>query len=419
MLNMSVSQMLNQLPSVKDPPNKYLNLFDIGVFFILVGLLFSRFAISVGMLCLLFNAIKSYPLRKSMNGFLQDRFLVLLTSVFFVYFMTGLYSEDKAYFFERIRVALPLLVLPFSFAKRKTLGVGYLNKWLLFFFLLILGTAIHSTVSLYIRHSTFNIVFDGDTHLVTPVNHVRYSLMVAFSIFVGRHLLLTEWGKPPFQKYFLGMSALFLILYLHFISVRSGLLGFYLVCLFHILKRFSLTKVKRVLLLCSLLAGLAVSAYHVMPSFRHELDITKENILAYAKGEPIIGLSDNWRVRSIEAGLEVGRKEPLWGVGLGDLRKSMEAEMKGMENRYGIPKRLLPHNQFVFVFAFSGILGLMWFVFVLLNIVRVGYKNSPLFCRLNIIVLSSFLFDTTMETQIGLGFWLFFLLFLKGKDRAG
>ncbi|MEO1259156.1 MAG: O-antigen ligase family protein [Bacteroidota bacterium] len=307
-----------------------------------------------------------------------------------------------------------MLILPFSFANREGTDHDQLNKWLFLFFVPVSLTAIYSAAALFCRHSSFSIVFDENTHLITPINHVRYSLMVAFCIFIGIHLLRSNWLKSSFQKYLSLFFTLFLVVYLHFISVRSGLLGFYLVCFFYVIKAFMLLRIRKALVLSVLLAGLVLSASQIIPGFKHKLVVSKESVLAYASGEPIQSLSDNWRFRSIEAGLAIGTRDWLLGVGLGDLKNAMKVELEKVGKK-GI-KLLLPHNQFVFVFAFSGILGLCLFCFVLFKAVYIGSASGlPLFWHLNVIVLSSFLFDTTIETQVGLVFWVFFSLLLSRK----
>lgn len=78
----------------------------IGMLLIISGLLFSRFLLSAGMLLLLVATLTGYSFRETLSRFLWHPDLLLLTSLFFLYLFTGFYAADKAYFLERMRVAL-------------------------------------------------------------------------------------------------------------------------------------------------------------------------------------------------------------------------------------------------------------------------------------------------------------------------
>ncbi|HFA51255.1 MAG TPA: hypothetical protein ENJ95_19760 [Bacteroidetes bacterium] len=166
---------------------------------------------------------------------------------------------------------------------------------------------------------------------------------------------------------------------------------------------------------------LSFIAYHGFSSFRHEVETTKETIVAYIEGCPVPGLSDRGRIASIETGIEIGVENFWLGTGIGDLKKEM-SKHAAPENRSNKNPLLLPHNQFVFFFAFSGIMGMVWFGLVWFGLViftAVFEKASiPFLYRgFNIIVVSSFFFDHTLETQIGIGFWLVFLLVLRRENK--
>lgn len=338
------------------------DLFQIGIFLILTGLLFSRFVLSTGMLLLLVDTIVFYPFAKTVRSFLKDKALVGLTSLFFLYLLTGSYSEDKVYFWERIRIALPLLFLPFTFSAHRSSNNIITARWLYYFFLLVSLTAVYSFIIIFIRYGTLLIVFDENNHLVTPINHVRFSLMVAFSIFIGLHLYQKNNFIFPFEKKAVLFFSLFLVFFLHFISVRSGLVGFYIACLFYIFKTaYSSFNVKRILPPVLLIGTLFFTAYQYLPSFRYELQTTKENISAYWDGKPVPGLSDNWRIQSIEAGLKIGKDNCWTGVGLGDVKAEMKLHYSQLGYGQNAALPLLPHNQFVFIFTFSGMFGLAWF----------------------------------------------------------
>ncbi|HFA51254.1 MAG TPA: hypothetical protein ENJ95_19755 [Bacteroidetes bacterium] len=227
---------------------KKTTLFRLGLFMAMTGLLFSRFVLSTGMLLLLINTLINYPLKETFRLFFKDRTLLLLTSLFFLYLLTGIYSEDKIYFLERMRIVLPYLFLPFAFSRKQLISNIEIDRWLCFFMALVFATAIYSAAAILIKYGAVQIVFDDDIHLITPVNHVRYSLMVAFSILIGLHLLRHFYFKYKTGKWLVIIAVIFLVVYLHFIAVRSGIVGLYMALVFAAFRFFFISsKNKRVL----------------------------------------------------------------------------------------------------------------------------------------------------------------------------
>ena len=85
-----------------------------------------------------------------------------------------------------------------------------------------------------------------------------------------------------------------------------------------------------------------------------------------------------------------------------------------MENMLQYPEvkeRKMPHNQFVYVYAGTGIIGLLGFLFALFYplLYKKAYRE-PIFFAFYIIVLASFIVENTIENSLGAGFFAFFLL---------
>ena len=123
------------------------------------------------------------------------------------------------------------------------------------------------------------------------------------------------------------------------------------------------------------------------------------------------GLSDAGRILSIEKGMELFKEHPLTGVGIGDLRVEMKSKLDAAPEH---PRDvLLPHNQFAFVAAGTGIFGLIVFIVaVFLPLLGRRYLKNWLFVCFHIIILSSFFTEATIEEQMGTGFYLSFLLLI-------
>ena len=75
----------------------------------------------------------------------------------------------------------------------------------------------------------------------------------------------------------------------------------------------------------------------------------------------------------------------------------------------------LPHNQFIYILAGTGAIGLLLSLLAFIwPIVTGGWRHFYLFATFQIIILMSFLVEYTIETSIGVAYYLFYL-FWFGK----
>jgi O-antigen ligase len=123
------------------------------------------------------------------------------------------------------------------------------------------------------------------------------------------------------------------------------------------------------------------------------------------------GLSDGGRILSIEKGMQLFRENILTGVGIGDLKHAMTKKLEYAPEK---PRDfLLPHNQFVFVAAGTGLIGLIVFCYaIFLPLFSSRNLKNILFVCFHIIIISSFFTEATIEEQMGTAFYLLFLLLM-------
>ena len=73
---------------------------------IFIGLVVSKFMITIGMIILIANAVLNPEFPNVWKRFWGDKILVALTSVYLLHLLSGLMSEDMGYFLERLRIKL-------------------------------------------------------------------------------------------------------------------------------------------------------------------------------------------------------------------------------------------------------------------------------------------------------------------------
>jgi len=116
---------------------------------------------------------------------------------------------------------------------------------------------------------------------------------------------------------------------------------------------------------------------------------------------------------------QVIKENWVFGVGTGDKKNSM-VQMYEIKNSSLLPeRRLRPHNTYITVCLTFGVLGLFFFCYILFNFLRFQLKNQSLFGFLFICVaIITFIFEDTLETQMGVSFFAFFFALFSRKIKT-
>jgi O-antigen ligase len=346
--------------------------------------------------------------------------LALMTLLLLMPALSFFWSADHAYWLERTRVRLPFLVLPWAFAnlprltERQLCLVLYVLVWALT--VICVGAA--ANVALHLEEMVRGI----GRGIPIPVSrsHIRFSLILATAVFCGGWLWLKgfywRWRQ---ERWALGAAVLFLFLFLHILSVRSGIVGLYVVLLFSIgwyvwhTRRWGMG-----LFALIIIAIVPYFAMEILPSFQMRVYYM---IWDWQQYQQNIGntYSDSERWVSLQVGWQLWQENPLLGVGAGDLpsevQRVVNVRFPGYEDA---PK--LPHNQFLYIMAGTGLLGLLPSLIAFFAPIAVPkYRRFYLFAAFQILVFTSFLVEYTLETAMGVAFYLFYTLwFMKMAEKG-
>ena len=395
-------------------PNQFFA--SLAILGLIVGLVTSKVVLSVATIMIMANAIINLRIADNFKRWIGDTTSVLLIALFLVYLFTGFYSDDTGYWVDRCRMKLPFLALPLGFTTVKTLTTKRFQQWLAVYFYVIFGAAIVVCINYFAHFTTLNEQLSKGQPIPAPMrDHIRFSLEMAFAIVVGIYLWNHKFRfRFEAEKYLLPAGIIFLTIFIHIFAVRSGIITLYIsfvVMIFHWL--FTKKQYVKGIVALLLLAGFAFSAIRFIPSLHSRMSYFKYEMDLIKKGELHPEHSDAQRLLSIQYGLQIAEQNPILGVGVGDIKTEMDAlyqQSAGSE----FVKSKLPHNQFVYFLAASGIIGFI--VFILSVMVpwwsKKRYQNM-LFTVFLLIMLVSFMAEHTLEIQIGTAFYLLFLLLIK------
>ncbi|NOR88396.1 MAG: hypothetical protein GQ527_12380 [Bacteroidales bacterium] len=134
-------------------------------------------------------------------------------------------------------------------------------------------------------------------------------------------------------------------------------------------------------------------------------------------GHSVMQRVEYWRTAAIII------KHHIWiGVGTGDMNVAFQEQYQDMNSKLSFDWRLRTHNQYISIWVGLGLIGLIWFLFVLFYppIYLKAFKNIYYFIFF-IAFIISMLTEDTIETQAGVTFYVFFnslFLFLyNGPDN--
>ncbi|MCY7327427.1 MAG: O-antigen ligase family protein [Saprospiraceae bacterium] len=403
---------------------------------LVLSMMFSPFVLSLSMWGLVFAAgwesvEKARPtaapgqniwllgLRQALLRWVRQPVLLAFFLLLLVPAVSFFWSENVSFWAERTRVRIPFLVLPWTFANLPTLTlrryqlVLYALVWMLV--LTCIGVAIN-----FAQNAT--VILEGLNHgrpIPVPRNHIRFNLLLATGILAGGWLWSQRFRwRYTWERGALAVAIIFLFGFLHFLSVRSGIAALYAALIFTVLRFLLHTRRWGVgLAALVLIAVIPWLALRSIPSLQQRISYMIYDWEQYQK-DAGDDYSDSERWISLSAGLELWRVHPLLGVGAGDLPTEIQHVVNQEFPNYTVAPKL-PHNQFVYLLAGTGLWGLLLsLVAFIAPLTEVRSRRFYLFSVFQIMIFISFLVEYTIETAIGVAIYLFYLLWFRAMAKA-
>jgi O-antigen ligase len=370
----------------------------------------SRATVSSSFILFLALTLIHKGIAEQLKAFTRDPLLMGMALLFFIPFISGLWSSDINHWKEVMQLKLPFLFFPIAFAGRWTLTE---KQWRMtaFFLVISLVFACFWSLGQYLLHySEVNESIRRAKLMDTPLenDHVRFSWLVSIGVITG--VLLLRLTTDKLLRVLLVAATLFFIFYLHVLSARTGLLCFYLFTILVILwQLFRIKSLWKGSILLIILILLPFVAWLTIPSFQKRLDYLLYDFSFVKSGTYVRGSNDGARVFSINAGTHILATKPF-GVGAGDV-------LDQADNWYNIhvpsmvpQDRLYPSSEWLIYAAYSGWIGLLVFSAIMILPFFKKTRHSIFWIGLNIVSLFSFAFDIGLEVQYGIFLYCLLLL---------
>lgn len=383
---------------------------------LVVSLVFSKFLISVALVVLCLLSIFRYSkdgfvlnrsIRSASKELLTDAPLFGMVLLFIIVVLSGINSDDASTWLGYVNRKLPYLLIPWVFVNHPRLEVRtYYNLYMI----LIVACSVSAVFVLLNYAIDFSNVTQSIGYgksIPTPSHHNKYSVIIAVAAMSSIILWFRKyncWAIPNHRIFLL--LGLLLIIFLHILSVRSGLFALYSSTL--ILGSYYLLKSRKYILLALLICGLfsgPILAYKFIPSFQNKVDYTRYDFEMYRKGQAS-QYSDGERWISWQIAYQILDDHPLLGTGLGDIEMATTAYC-GRSFSDISPK--LAHNQFLFIATGMGIIGLSLFCMgYFLPLYILALRRDYLFLNLFLMITLLCMVEKPLERVSFLMFHVFF-----------
>lgn len=385
-------------------------------FLLVFSIVYSKFLITLSMIGLLLTSIftvadNTWKIGLNTAFFkniVTHKIWIVMSVPFWIVLVSGFYSQDMGYWLDRLNMRLPFLVLPLTFAnlppftKRQYYSVFY-------FLQVVMVVSLGVTLMRYaLNFEAINNMIEHGKSMPTPMNHIRYSLLLAISILSGVILYRENFRfRYAWERPVLLAALIFQFIGIHVLSVRSGLAVLYIAI--GVLMLIYIIQSKRYVFGSLVLLGLGclpVATYFVLPSFKAKVNYAFYDQQRRAEGY-VKDFSDSERIASLEVGITVAKENLFIGVGTGDVWWKIREEYARNYAWETEPK--IPHNEFIMILAGTGLLGFMLFVWAFLYpLWYQSFYKEPIFLAHSICLLLSYLVESTIEVAIGTAMYIFF-----------
>ncbi|MEK7224270.1 MAG: O-antigen ligase family protein, partial [Bacteroidota bacterium] len=327
--------------------------------------------------------------------------------------LSGLWSDNMGEWQLTMLIKAPLFLLPLAFA-----GPVQLSKqqweWVAFVFILLITGASVWCMFHYIQNAgEVNEAYLRAKTLVTPLanDHVRFSWLVSVAVLLGSCFCVSKYKENRKQFWILLVITVWLIILLHILAARTGLISFYIILAgflgWLIIKK---AKTKYSIALLLLIVSLPVVAYQLLPSLKNRVKYFLYEFEYLKKTHYLPGANDAVRIISLKAGWNIMHQQPATGVGFGDVKAETKKWYDANYPQMIEADKIYPSGEWAMYGAGCGWPGLFVFAITMFIPFLVKTKHPIVWWLLNSTAVFSLLFDPGLEVQFGVFIYAFVVL---------
>lgn len=353
----------------------------------------------------------------------RNKHFFLLNYIFpgfyLIHVLSGFFSDNMDFFLKDLEIKLSFLIVPIVFYN---LSVSLFKKRNLYLLFYLFGVLVSSVLCYMKSQECFNEfkvrACNESSNLAFGFHPTYISLYYILAIVILWVLISSYIQKNKWLLISLGIcGTVYLLFFIYkFYALGPWISFVFMLCSFIVYLGVSKGRVFQVVLFFSGLAGLCVVSVNKMDLLASEYKVVKNELTEYVSSPEAYLEKNKDEITSVKARVIIWSisvklvGENLMGVGAGDVKDVLINRYKteGLNNY--VNKKLNCHNQFLQTSLALGIVvGALLFLCLFLFFIFAIKNENILLVALITLLGSSMLFESILERQAGIIFFMFFI----------
>lgn len=195
--------------------------FESGLLALVCCLPLSPYLLSISQFLLAANWLAEGDFKRKIDLLLKKPSVLLFASLFLVYCIGFLYSENSMHALNKIKNTLPVLLLPLVIGT----STGFTNKFVKTLLLLFAFSVLcASLVSILFYLQPLSAGYDNTGRLSVFMSHIRFSLLVNMAVFILLGIVFSSrYRTRKYEKFIYPILAALLSVFLYFLGSLTGI----------------------------------------------------------------------------------------------------------------------------------------------------------------------------------------------------
>lgn len=376
--------------------NNFVNALYLFALFPIVPNKFKGLLVAIVFLCSLTGSFNKDNIRQ----------FLLLSSLFILFTVSLLYSDNYYYGYKKLETLLSCLIIPAGFLlfKKdeietfdKTVFIKIFIHSVLIFSVLVIICFLNSDEEYYLNWFVNKIRIVSSEVPLIGQSSTYAALYALISIVLNTELFFQKKIRKKEKVYYI-IVLFFQTGFLFLIQNRTLLLCFF-IFLFYTLLKSKIASKRKIFFSILILSALTLLTI----SNRRMNELIKFGTYHTEEGHKYF--STNIRVKTLKCSLDLIKKAPVFGYGVGDAQKALNI----CHTKAGIKMELNSHNQYIDIILKTGIFGAVVFIFSLILLLRhIFLSAQEVFILIISIFLFLFLTENLLSRQTGAILFYFF-----------
>jgi len=376
---------------------------------------------SIGVVLIFLHPFFNGGIKTGIKNLYSNKYALAMAMYYLLILLSGFHGGNMHLYSQLIVMQLPLIFIPFGLSDANSLKAGQKNIIFATLILAVTLTGVASFINyiIYFKEIQEQITHSKPIPIINMASfHIYYSVLLAFSAGVLQWYIFIKSIPRAIYRRAAWATLIIIVILLHTISARTGLVCFYAEAGVSIL--WLVLKARKIILGVCITIGLIIMAYattKIIPSEKNRFENTQLDLHKYESGDNINHYSLSMRFEALKVGWAVFEKNIITGVGPANVTSAMDAQYT--LEKSDLITMIKPHNEFLYALVSMGIIGFAALCFMMfLPVFNGAVFRNYFFLMFIVVCLASFQVEYLLERQVGITFFCLFYVILSNMDSG-